>query len=191
LNRDGSLPERRSKVEAPAATECRSHHPPTEARGEARPTRGLSKGTAAHRDESGFGGWGQEKAELRRAAAPPSLAESIRASRNRNLHPQHLTIPPPSTGGLFKKTLSLRSSLRWVHFRCRFLLPDVGPFYMPISSDVRPASETCKTNPIWTGRTWCVRSGRSSMPPSDLALQTSDFTLPHADCAKRIQTWTG
>ncbi len=32
------------------------------------------------------------------------------------------------------KTLSLRRTLRWVHFRCRFLLPDVGPFYMPISN---------------------------------------------------------
>jgi len=35
--------------------------------------------------------------------------------------------------GPCQKALSLRRSLGWVHFRCRFLLPDVGPFYMPIS----------------------------------------------------------
>ena len=35
--------------------------------------------------------------------------------------------------GASSKALSLRSSLRWVHFRCRFLLAEVGPFYMPIS----------------------------------------------------------
>jgi hypothetical protein len=40
----------------------------------------------------------------------------------------------PSIVGLLQKPHSLRSLLRWVHFRRRFLPPEVGPFYMPIST---------------------------------------------------------
>jgi hypothetical protein len=47
-------------------------------------------------------------------------------------HPFFSVIRGPS------KALSLRRSLGWVHFRCRFLLPEVGPFYMPISIQMSP-----------------------------------------------------
>jgi hypothetical protein len=46
----------------------------------------------AHPEASGFGGWVIEKTDLRRVAAPLPLVTRIEASRNQNLHPQHLTI---------------------------------------------------------------------------------------------------
>jgi hypothetical protein len=34
-----------------------------------------------------------------------------------------------------------------------------------------------------------VRPGKSAIPPSDFKLQTSNFTFPSGNCAKRSQTW--
>jgi hypothetical protein len=98
LNREASIPGRRRKVESPSATESRCHHPPTEASCEATPAPRPAQQTEAHLEESGFGGWVSEKTELRRPAAPLSLAERIRASQSQYPHPEHLTIPP--AGGI-------------------------------------------------------------------------------------------
>jgi len=67
-------------MESPPASCFIHHHPPAEARYQASP------GSLGYKiiDESGFGGWADEKIESVREAAPNVESKKI--------HPQHLTI---------------------------------------------------------------------------------------------------
>jgi hypothetical protein len=80
LRSNGSIQANVDKMESPPAS-CFIHHPPpAEARYQASP------GSLGYKiiDESGFGGWADEKIESVREAAPNVESKKI--------HPQHLTI---------------------------------------------------------------------------------------------------
>jgi hypothetical protein len=67
LNRHPFITRRKDQVESPSAKTFRSHHPPTEARWEASRARFPRDQPLS---QSGFGGWVEEKIEVRRAAVP-------------------------------------------------------------------------------------------------------------------------
>ena len=101
MRSNGSIQVNVDKMESPSARCFIHHHPPAEARYQASP------GALGYKiiDESGFGGWADEKIEPVREAAPNvllgRLGQNITEFIHRPFsisqeksHPQHLTISP-------------------------------------------------------------------------------------------------